>query len=442
MAKQDVLDRLLEEQLRVAHLDEKKHPQLRANIRTAFEEVDADHPVVANDLKSVLKKLAGKAQLDQRLITETVRTVIEESDRALLRASVHALLKKLKPHGFRLTDEDVSSVIQRYRLRSNTSFAKITKAVHDYYNSPRNVEDITPEEIRRLIRHELEKRGPVDARHVNAIFRQHQRQADPEQQFSLDDIRKLIQQSKQVIGVAPTTPSPDANQALLQKKRKLGDNANGFVAPPAKVETGTRYKKTFFDQVRTKMQRYGLRPLTKQARNWLTDSIRKAASPSQQQLFRRSVVESSMSGALIGKMFLYAYDAKLKDELPFWDAFPLIFVVEVYKDGWLGINLHYLPMRLRLQLFDALLGLANDSSLDKVQRLRLGYRLLKGFSEFPLVRPCIKRYLATHVESSLLEVKPIDWETAVFLPCEQFQKASNETVWADSREKARKYRGK
>src|SRR5207245_2031606 len=157
-----------------------------------------------------------------------------------------------------------------------------------------------------------------------------------------------------------------------------------YVTSGDTVPTGTRYRKTFFDTIRTKMQRYGLRPLTKQARNWLTDSVQKAQSPTQSQLFKRSLVATTMAEAFIGRMFFYAYEAKWKDELPFWDRFPLIFVVDIYEDGWLGINLHYLPMRLRMQLFDALLALADNRSLDDVTRLRLSYNYIKSFSTFPL----------------------------------------------------------
>jgi hypothetical protein len=42
------------------------------------------------------------------------------------------------------------------------------------------------------------------------------------------------------------------------------------------------------------------------------------------------------------------------------------------------------------------------------------------------------------VKSDLLEIKPVDWETAVFLPVEQFQKETKETVWKRSLAKIKK----
>ncbi len=150
----------------------------------------------------------------------------------------------------------------------------------------------------------------------------------------------------------------------------------------------------------------------------------------------------TVAKALIGKMFLFFYDAKLKKELPYWDKFPLIFVIELYKDGWLGLNLHYLPLLLRAKLFDKLLHFANDTTLDKITKLRLSYALLKSVSQYPEVRPCIKRYLVPHVRSKLLTIEPINWEIALFLPVEQFQKQTKERVWADSKKKISKLRGR
>jgi hypothetical protein len=142
---------------------------------------------------------------------------------------------------------------------------------------------------------------------------------------------------------------------------------------------------------------------------------------------------------MIGKMFMYFYDAKTKKTLPYWDKFPLIFTIELYDDGWLGLNLHYLDRTLRMRLFDKLLQFANDKSLDNITKLRLSYALLKNVAQYPEVRPCIKRYLASYVKSNLLSIAPVDWEIALFLPVEQFQKEKKETVWEKSRKKMQQY---
>jgi hypothetical protein len=122
--------------------------------------------------------------------------------------------------------------------------------------------------------------------------------------------------------------------------------------------------------------------------------------------------------------------------------FPLIFPIELYDDGWLGINFHYLPMDIRIKLFDKLIQFANDKSLDKITKLRLSYALLKNVAKYPEVQPCIKRYLAGQVKSTLVRVNAIDWEIALFLPVEQFQKETKETVWKESKKKINRLRRK
>ena len=62
----------------------------------------------------------------------------------------------------------------------------------------------------------------------------------------------------------------------------------------------------------------------------------------------------------IGKMYMFYYDAKTKDKLPYWDRFPLIFVLDVRPDRFWGVNLHYLPPLYRAKLMNALYKIQNN----------------------------------------------------------------------------------
>jgi hypothetical protein len=135
----------------------------------------------------------------------------------------------------------------------------------------------------------------------------------------------------------------------------------------------------------------------------------------------------------IGKMLMYKYDPKTKDTLPYYDIFPLIFIVNYYNDGFLGINLHYLPHIHRAVLFKRLQKIVSDQTYDDDTRLRLSYQLLNGVPKFAAFKPCLKRYLWNHVRSKFLIIPSYDWEIAIFLPTHKFQKASVRTVWADSK---------
>ena len=134
----------------------------------------------------------------------------------------------------------------------------------------------------------------------------------------------------------------------------------------------------------------------------------------------------------IGRVYMFIYDPKTKDALPYYDAFPLVIPIEFYKDGFLGVNLHYLPPKQRAILLDALMDNLNNDKMDKTTRLKVSYRLLKGYSRYRFFQPCVKRYLAGHVRSPFVYVAPLEWRNAVFLPSDRFVKESAGRVWRDS----------
>lgn len=136
-----------------------------------------------------------------------------------------------------------------------------------------------------------------------------------------------------------------------------------------------------------------------------------------------------------GFMYLFVYDPKWKKKLPYYDKFPLVIPVQFYSDGFLGINLHYLNYRMRLELFHELLTQIDRAPNDPKARFRLAYQSLRRYARFRAVRPCLKRYLSSHVQSHAIKIEAPDWETALFLPVENFAKKSKTTVWSISEEK-------
>ncbi len=169
------------------------------------------------------------------------------------------------------------------------------------------------------------------------------------------------------------------------------------------------------------------------AKNWFKTQMLKLADINPNQLFSQEgekhlVNEINVSS--IGSMFMYFYDPKLKDILPYYDTFPVIFVIEIYKDGFLGINLHYLPPYYRAKLMDALY----DTALKQkdMMKLRISYQILKGASKYKLFKPCIKRYLKSHVASRYFFIEPDKWDIVLQLPLQRFVKSDSENVWKKS----------
>lgn len=141
----------------------------------------------------------------------------------------------------------------------------------------------------------------------------------------------------------------------------------------------------------------------------------------------------------IGRMVMFSYDAKHKDTLPYWDALPLVLIVDYKKDGFTGLNLHYVPPLVRKSIIQALKGNLNWEPImsdfltrNEKSKIALNYNILRGASGFHVLAPCFKRYLFTQCRSNFMYIDPLEWEKAVMLPTEKFQKASKAKVHADS----------
>lgn len=133
-----------------------------------------------------------------------------------------------------------------------------------------------------------------------------------------------------------------------------------------------------------------------------------------------------------GNMYFFAYDAKTKDKLPYFDMFPLCLPFAPTANGFIGLNLHYLPYDYRIRLLDKLQDFATDDRLDNQTKLQFSWQLLMSSSRYKAVQPCVKSYLHGHVRSNFRIVRPNDWATAAMLPLERFHGSDKFNVWADS----------
>jgi len=136
-----------------------------------------------------------------------------------------------------------------------------------------------------------------------------------------------------------------------------------------------------------------------------------------------------------GYMYMFMYDAKLKETLPYWDMFPLVLPFKKVPGGFYGINLHYIPYMARFKLLGYLHDLAINKKMDEETRLLLNWRVLNSSSKYDPVKACVKHYLYEQLKSKFLQVKYPDWITASQLPVERFIGANKTEVWKDSRTK-------
>ena len=165
------------------------------------------------------------------------------------------------------------------------------------------------------------------------------------------------------------------------------------------------------------------------------DSIKQAAGDKEKSLtWYRGKVKSLMDNItknklMRGKLFstpqpnglnFFRYNPKLASILPYYDVFPLVLPIQSAKGGFLGINFHYLPIPLRMKLFETL----------EKRDFQGDYRALKNVRE---IKPTIKHYLRSQMASKFLRLDEEEFAPAIFMPVQSFKKASVGKVWSDSR---------
>ena len=160
---------------------------------------------------------------------------------------------------------------------------------------------------------------------------------------------------------------------------------------------------------------------------WFREKIKEFGTPKSADLIRDGKRTSTPTFGLLN---MFIYDPKLKDKLPYYDTFPLVLPIEKYSNGFLGINIHYLSMPMRLRLLDRLVDFSNNDKFDTSTKLRVDYSRLK---KIDLIKPCLKRYLASNVKTQFRKVEADEFMIATLLPVQRFKKQSDSHVFAKSR---------
>ena len=142
---------------------------------------------------------------------------------------------------------------------------------------------------------------------------------------------------------------------------------------------------------------------------------------------------SAFTSTLIpGNMYLFYYDPKHKETLPYYDRLLWVLPFNKTPDGFVGLNLHYLPYIMRFKILGYLSQYATDDVMDEKTRIRVSWKILSSTTKLEPVKACVKQYLTSHVESRFLKINYSDWVTASQLPLERFEKVSKTRVWNDS----------
>lgn len=94
------------------------------------------------------------------------------------------------------------------------------------------------------------------------------------------------------------------------------------------------------------------------------------------------------------------------------------------------MNFHYLPPLLRARLLERMQSFSDSRKIDKNTKFSATYDDVKRLS---IVRPTIKKYLYSHVQTGFLRINADEAAIAIYLPVQRFKKASDAVVYSDSR---------
>jgi hypothetical protein len=167
---------------------------------------------------------------------------------------------------------------------------------------------------------------------------------------------------------------------------------------------------------------------------WYQAQVRKLGNINVNRLIREG---NQVTRIFPGEMYLFRYDPKLKEQLQYFDIYPLVLPFRRLENGFLGINLHYLPYGIRKFTLEQLSTFVIDKRMNDDTRIRLSWRLLESSVKFEPAKACVKHYLIDQVQTRFLKIPFPDWTIATQLPVERFIGAQKFTVWRDTR---RKYR--
>tara|TARA_B110000014_G_scaffold111793_1_gene76671 strand:+ start:344 stop:1036 length:693 start_codon:yes stop_codon:yes gene_type:complete len=148
----------------------------------------------------------------------------------------------------------------------------------------------------------------------------------------------------------------------------------------------------------------------KQSFNWYKNAVRKSAmdykkDPSKiirdERIDNRGKEEETDENilrayAVSGHLYMFEYKAKTK-WLPYYDTFPLVYVMKASPDEFWGVNLHYMAPKKRIMVIK---------------------KLMEGRIDVP--KRCFHKYLTSQVDGMMLDLAAAEWDTAILLPIENF----------------------
>ena len=132
-----------------------------------------------------------------------------------------------------------------------------------------------------------------------------------------------------------------------------------------------------FNRLELQAFRAGITPRTKESRAWFKKKASNLRSINREALMKEEPLRRT-NKEVVGNMYMFQYDPKYRQTLPYYDAFPLVIITGARPGGFIGMNLHYLPAMLRAKLLDAILGNTGDQYPQLIKNTDGTYKLKYG----------------------------------------------------------------
>lgn len=155
----------------------------------------------------------------------------------------------------------------------------------------------------------------------------------------------------------------------------------------------------------------------------LTEWINKKASDLASGHVQKTLLNSDRGAGrpVIGNLYFFKYDPKLKATLNMYDKYPMVFPIKLYNDGFLGVNMHYLPVGERKQFVKRVNEYKKTSDDDRVKvNMELFAMLEQSKRIYRMMPQAVKRYLLPHARSRFIRILPEEYDKAVQLKIDEW----------------------
>ena len=115
----------------------------------------------------------------------------------------------------------------------------------------------------------------------------------------------------------------------------------------------------------------------------------------------------------IGKMYMFCYDPIGKQNLPYWDKYPLVIVCEIGKNTIKGLNVHYIPTNIRIKIMKDIAEATNESVMSEKSKVSTIVSYLSKTKNYTYM---VKQYSGDGVRSNIMNIPGEHWGLACALP--------------------------